>query len=163
MCKEKIKESALSVAFVAVLASGLDALGAVCRKGGFVENVTSPLALGTIGSTCFTAGVSSYLLARDDLPDKIKSWLGEGRDGADIQSGRLKCILCVSLAVSTVMLGCKLDAEGSEDKLIRFVPCVTSGLLAVCAGLSTMSIFNQCKVKGGIEYGPLSGPPSGSK
>ena len=36
MCKEKIKESALSVAFVAVLASGLDALGAVCRKGGFV-------------------------------------------------------------------------------------------------------------------------------
>lgn len=29
MCKEKIKESALSVALVVVLASGLDALGAV--------------------------------------------------------------------------------------------------------------------------------------
>ena len=29
MCKENIKESALSVALVAVLASGLDALGAV--------------------------------------------------------------------------------------------------------------------------------------
>ena len=61
------------------------------------------------------------------------------------------------------MLGCKLGVEGSEDKLIRFVPCATSGLLAVCTGLSTMSIFNQCKVKGGIEYGQLSGPPSGSK
>ncbi len=47
MCKENIKESALSVALVAVLVSGLDVLGAVCRKGGFVENVTSPLALGT--------------------------------------------------------------------------------------------------------------------
>ena len=61
------------------------------------------------------------------------------------------------------MLGCKLDAEGSEDKLIRFVPCVTSGLLAVCTGLSTMSIFNQCKVKDDIEYGQLPGLPSSSK
>ena len=61
------------------------------------------------------------------------------------------------------MLGCKLDAEGSEDKLITLVPCVTSGLLAVCAGLSTMSIFNQCKVKDDIEFDQLSGLPRSSK